>query len=95
MKESPTPSLHCLAAARQPMILSRLEETSRKHLPALNSDICQLSSSSYLASISGNLFMAVSAVYPYKCADILPVEISRNCIITGWALKLEQNYGNR
>jgi SEC-C motif len=29
--------------------------------------------------------MAGSAVYPYKCADILPVEISRNCIITGQA----------
>jgi hypothetical protein len=28
--------------------------------------------------------MAVYAVYPYKCADILPVEISRNCIITGY-----------
>jgi hypothetical protein len=39
MKESPTPSFHCLAVARQPMILSRLEQTSRKHLPALNSAI--------------------------------------------------------
>jgi hypothetical protein len=46
MKESPTPNLHCLAAACQPMTLSRLEQTSRKHLPALNSDIRQLSSSS-------------------------------------------------
>jgi hypothetical protein len=31
----------------------------------------------------GELFVAVSAVYSYKCADILPVEISRNCLITG------------
>jgi hypothetical protein len=31
----------------------------------------------------GDLFMAIYAVYPYKCADILPVEIFRNCIITG------------
>ncbi|HEY5137743.1 MAG TPA: hypothetical protein VIJ25_00275, partial [Methylococcales bacterium] len=44
---------------------------------------CDLSTSSYLALISGNLFMAVAAVYPYKCDDIVPVEISRNCIITG------------
>ena len=29
--------------------------------------------------------MAVSAVYPYKYADILPIEISRNCLITGSA----------
>gem|GEM_PF-6503085 len=29
--------------------------------------------------------MAATAVYPYKYADILPVEISRNCIITGYA----------
>jgi hypothetical protein len=28
--------------------------------------------------------MAVSAVYPYKCTDILPAEISRNFIITGY-----------
>jgi hypothetical protein len=32
--------------------------------------------------------MAVSAVYLYKCADILPVEISRNCIITGYAAEV-------
>ncbi len=30
--------------------------------------------------------MAVSAVYPYKCADILPGEISRNCLITGYVI---------
>jgi hypothetical protein len=33
----------------------------------------------------GDLFIAVSAVYPYKCADILPMEISTNCLISGCA----------
>jgi hypothetical protein len=46
---------------------------------------CDLSMSLYIASISKNLFMAACAVYPYKCADIFPMEISRNCLITGWA----------
>jgi hypothetical protein len=43
-------------------------------------------------STDGDLFMAVSTVYPYKCADILSIEISRNCLITGYPAPMVTNF---